>query len=157
MRKHLIAPIPQSAPALNEGWLDFDGAAVVAVTSEDKEHPVESALVQGETRGWRAAASGTQTVRLVFDEPQRLTRIALAFEETETERTQEFVLRWSGDGGRSFREIVRQQWNFSPPNTSREIEEYQFDLSGVTVLELIIVPDISRGSAHASLKSLRLR
>jgi hypothetical protein len=157
MRKRLIAPIPQSAPALNEGWLDLDGAAVVEVTSEDNEHPVESALVPGETRGWRAAASGTQTVRLIFDEPQRLTRIALAFEETETERTQEFVLRWSGDGGRSFREIMRQQWNFSPPNTSREVEEYQFDLSGVTVLELIIVPDISRGSAHASLKSLRLR
>jgi XRCC1 N terminal domain len=157
MRKHLIAPIPQSAPALNEGWLDLDGAAVVEVTSEDKEHPVESALVPGETRGWRAAASGTQTVRLIFDEPQRLTRIALAFEETETERTQEFVLRWSPDGGRSFREIVRQQWNFSPPNTSREVEEYRFDLSGATVLELIIVPDISRGSAHASLKSLRLR
>jgi hypothetical protein len=157
MRKHLIAPIPQSAPALNEGWLDLDGAAVVEVTSEEKKYPVESALVPGETRGWRAAASGTQTVRLVFDEPQRLTRIALAFEETETERTQEFVLRWSGDGGRSFREVVRQQWNFSPPNTSREVEEYQFDLSGVTVLELIIVPDISPGSAHASLKSLRLR
>jgi XRCC1 N terminal domain len=82
MRKHLIAPIPQSAPALNKGWLDLDGATVVEVTSEDKEHPVESALVPGETRGWRAAASGTQTVRLIFDEPQRLTRIALVFEET---------------------------------------------------------------------------
>ena len=156
MRKRLVTPIPQDAPTLDEGWLDLDDAAVVEVTSEDKEHPVESALVPGETRGWRAAASGTQTVRPIFDEPQRLTRIALAFEETETERTQEFVLRWSGDFGRSFREIVRQQWNFSPPNASREVEEYQFDLSGVTVLELNIVPDISRGSAHASLKSLRL-
>jgi hypothetical protein len=107
-------------------------------------------------RGWRAADSGTQTIRLIFDEPQRLTRIALVFEETEKQRTQEFVLRWSGDGGRSFREIVRQQWNFSPPKTTREDEEYQVDLSGVTVLELTIVPDISRGSAHASLKSLRL-
>ena len=131
--------------------------AVVEVTSEEKEHPVESALVSGEMRGWRAADSGTQTIRLIFDQPQRLARISLVFEETETERTQEFVLRWSPDGGRSFQEIVRQQWNFSPPNTSREVEEYQFDLSGVTVLELIIVPDISRGSAHASLKSLRLR
>jgi hypothetical protein len=157
MRKNLIAPIPQTAPAPDEGWLDLDGVALLEVTSEDKEYPVESALVQGETRGWRATASGTQTVRLIFDEPQRLTRIALAFEETETERTQEFVLRWSADEGCSFREIVRQQWNFSPPNTRREVEEYQFDLSGVTVLELIIVPDISRGSAHASLKSLRLR
>jgi hypothetical protein len=156
MRKHLIAPIPQSAPALNEGWLDLDRAAVVEVTSEDKEHPVESALVSREMRGWRAADSGSQTIRLIFDEPQRLARISLVFEETETERTQEFVLRWSGDGGRSFREIVRQQWNFSPPNATREVEEFQVALSAVTVLELVIVPDISRGAARASLTSLRL-
>src|SRR5438034_8674392 len=53
-------------------------------------------------------------LRLIFDQPQRLTRIALVFEEAAIKRTQEFVLRWSPDGGRSFREIVRQQWNFSP-------------------------------------------
>ena len=156
MRKRLVTPIPQDAPTLDEEWLDLDDAVVVEVTSEENKYPVESALVSGEMRGWRAADSGTQTIRLIFDEPQRLARIALAFEETETERTQEFALRWSGDGGRSFREIVRQQWNFSPPKTTREDEEYQVDLSGVTVLELNIVPDISRGSAHASLKSLRL-
>jgi len=107
-------------------------------------------------QGWRAADSGAQTIRLIFDQPQRVKRIALVFEETETERTQEFVLRWSPDGGRSFREIVRQQWNFSPPRSIREVEEYQVGLSQVTVLELVIVPDISRGSARASLKSLRL-
>ena len=106
--------------------------------------------------GWRAAESGTQTIRLIFDQPQSLRRISLVFEENETERSQEFVLRWSGDGGRSFREIVRQQWNFSPPNSIREVEEYRVELSDVTVLELVIVPDISRGSARASLKSLRV-
>jgi hypothetical protein len=156
MRKSLIAPIPQDAPPLDEAWLDLDREAVVEVTSENKDYPVESALVSGETRGWRAADSGTQTIRLIFDEPQRLKRIALVFEETEIERTQEFVLRWSPDGGRSFREIVRQQWNFSPPNSIREVEEYQVERSDVTVLELVIVPDISRGAARASLKSLRL-
>jgi hypothetical protein len=156
MRKRLVTPIPQDVPPLDEGWLDLDGAAVVEFTSEEKEYPVEAALVSGEMRGWRAADSGAQTIRLIFDEPQRLKRIALVFEETETERTQEFVLRWSEDGGRSFREIVRQQWNFSPPKTIREIEEYQVELSDVTVLELVIVPDISRGAARASLRSLRL-
>jgi hypothetical protein len=156
MRKRLTTQSPQAVPSRDEGWLDLDRIAVVEVTSEEKEYPVEAALVAGEMRGWRAAESGTQTIRLIFDKPQRLTRIALVFEETETERTQEFVLRWSGDGGRSFREIVRQQWNFSPPDTVREVEEYQVDLSGVTVLELVIVPDISRGSARASLKSLRM-
>jgi hypothetical protein len=156
MRKRLITQTPLDVPPLDEGWLNLDREAVVEVTSEEKEYPVESALVSGKMRGWRAADSGTQTIRLIFDEPQRLTRIALVFEETETERTQEFVLRWSGDGGRSFREIVRQQWNFSPPQTIREVEEYRVDLTGVTVLELVIVPDISRATARASLRSLRL-
>jgi hypothetical protein len=156
VRKRLITPIQQDASSLDEGWIDLDGAAVVEVTSEEKEYPVEAALVPGKMRGWRAADSGTQTIRLVFDEPQRLMRISLVFEETEAERTQEFVLRWSLDGGRSFREIVRQQWNFSPPETTREIEVYRVDLSDVTVLELVIVPNIGGGAARASLKTLRL-
>jgi hypothetical protein len=156
MRKRLITPTPDAATLHDEGWLDLDRVAVVEVTSEEKEYPVEAALVAGEMRGWRAADSGTQTIRLIFDKPQRLTRIALVFEETETERTQEFVLQWSPDDGSSFREIVRQQWNFNLPNSMRESEEYQVGLSNVTVLELVIVPDISRGSARASLKSLRL-
>jgi hypothetical protein len=156
MRKRLITTTSQDAPHFDEGWLDLGRAAIVEVTSEEKEYPIESALVSGEVRGWRAAASGTQTIRLIFDEPQRLARISLVFEESAKERTQEFVLRWSPDGGRSFREIVRQQWNFSPPNTIREVEEYRVEISDVTVLELVIVPDISRGAARASLKSLRV-
>ena len=156
MRKRLITTTSQDAPHFDEGWLDLDRAAIVEVTSEEKDYPVEFALVSGEVRGWRAAASGAQTIRLIFDEPQRLTRISLVFEESETGRTQEFVLRWSPDGGHSFREIVRQQWNFSPPDTIREVEEYRVELSDVRVLELVIVPDISRGAARASLKSLRL-
>ena len=156
MRKRLITTTSQNAPHLDKGWLDLVSAATVEVTSEAKEYPVESALVSGAMRGWRAADSGTQTIRLIFDEPQKLTRISLLFEENETERTQEFVLRWSPDGGRSFREIVRQQWNFSPPDTMREVEEYRVEISDVTVLELVVVPDISRGAACASLKSLRV-
>jgi hypothetical protein len=156
MRKRLISPISKDAPYLNEGWLDLDSAAVVEVTSEEKDYPVESALVAGETRGWRAAASGDQIIRVVFDVPQALKRISLVFEETEIERTQEFILRWSSDSGHSFRKIVRQQWNFSPPTSVREVEEYAVELSNVTILELVIVPDISQGAARASLKTLRL-
>jgi len=156
MRKRLITPSPQNAAPRDEGWLDLDHIASVEVTSEDRDYPMEAALVAGEIRGWRAADSGTQTIRLLFDQPQSLRRITLVFEEPETARTQEFVLRWSADSRHSFREIVRQQWNFSPPNTTREVEEYHVELSDVTVLELIIVPDISRGAARASLKSLRV-
>lgn len=156
MRKRLIMPIPQAIRPHDQGCLDLDRAASVEVTSEEKNYGIESALVSGEGQGWRAANPGTQTIRLLFDHPQKLNRVSLAFEETETGRTQEFVLRWSPHGGRSFREIVRQQWNFSPPNTVREVEEYRVQLSDVTALELVILPDINHGTARASLKSLRV-
>ena len=156
MRKRLITPAPESTRTRGESWLDVERQAVVEVTSEEKNYPVESAFVSGDARGWRAAASGRQTIRLVFDEPQRLRCISLVFEENETARTQEFVLRWSPDGGNSVKEIVRQQWNFSPPNSVREVEEYQVELSAVMILELVINPNISGGVARASLKNLRL-
>jgi hypothetical protein len=106
--------------------------------------------------GWRAAQPGLQIIRLLFDQPRKIKRIWLIFEETEIARTQEFVLRWSSDLGNSFREIVRQQWNFSEPDAIREAEDYLVDLSNVTVLELEIIPDKDGSDAQASLESLRL-
>ena len=156
MRKRLITPTQGTVRSRGEGWLDVERAAIVEITSEDKDYPVESAFASGEARGWRAAEPGPQTIRLVFDQPRRLRSISLVFEEKETARTQEFVLRWSSDGETSFREIVRQQWNFSPPDTVCEVEEYQVELSNVSVLELIIVPNMGGGAARASVKSLRL-
>ena len=156
MRKRVIRPAATEGEPAEQEWIDVEQLAQVEVTSEDAAHPVESALVPGDGAGWRAAQPGEQTLRLVFDKPQRLTRIWLLFIEPDTARTQEFVLRWSPDGGRSFREIVRQQWNFGPPETIREAEDYRVDLSGVTVLELAIVPDKSGGEARASLVQCRL-
>ena len=156
MQKRLITPNPERSRTRGEDWLDVEHAAAVEVTSEDKDYPVESAFVSGDAQGWRAAAPGRQTLRLVFDQPQKLRWISLAFEENEIARTQEFVLRWSPDGGNSVKEIVRQQWNFSPPESTREVEEYQVELSSVTVIELVINPNIGGGLARASLKSLRL-
>ena len=156
MRKRLITPAPESIRARGEGWLDVERAAVVEVTSEDKGFPIELAFGSEDARGWRAAAPGSQTIRLVFDQPQRLRCISLVFEETEIARTQEFVLRWFPDAANLGKEIVRQQWNFSPPESVREVAEYQVELSGVAILELVINPNVSGGVARASLKNLRL-
>jgi hypothetical protein len=76
--------------------------------------------------------------------------------EARTERTQEYVVRWSADGGQSFREIVRQPWNFSPQGATCETKDHHVELPAVTVLELSIIPDISGGKAFASLAQLRL-
>jgi hypothetical protein len=156
MRKRIISRGPGEVAAAEPGWLDLEQLAEVEITSEDVDHPIESALIPGISSGWRAAEPGEQTIRLWFDKPLRLKRIQLLFQEGEQERTQEFVLRWSPDGGQSYREIVRQQYNFSPPETAREIEDYNVDLDAVTALELRLVPDISGGSARASLAQLRL-
>jgi hypothetical protein len=157
MRKRVTSPAPPETASHDDAeWLDLEQFAQVEVTSEDAAYPIESALVPGEGSGWRAAQAGEQTVRLIFDKPQRLRRMWLLFIEPDTTRTQEFVLRWSPDGGRSFREILRQQWNFGPPETIREAEDYRVELAGVTVLELTIVPDKSGGEARASLAQWRL-
>jgi hypothetical protein len=129
---------------------------MVEVTSEDKDFPIESSFSINPTQGWRASQPGEQTIRLVFDQPQRLKHISLVFEENEMTRTQEFVLRASLSPTGSFREIVRQQWNFSTPTSTQETEEYQVELPDVSTLELTILPDISGGAARASLKSMRL-
>ena len=156
MHKRLITQITVPASSVDQQWLVIGNLALVEITSEDASYPIESALLLPARGGWRADDAGPQVIRLVFDEPEKLSRISLVFEETRIHRTQEFVLRWSPDSGRCFREIVRQQWTFSPSETVREVEDYDVQLSGVTVLELKIVPDISGGEARASLQSLRL-
>jgi hypothetical protein len=157
MRKRVISASPSTdAAPVERAWLDLDALADVEVTSEDAAHPVESALLPGRGAGWRAAVPGRQTVRLLFTHPQTLRRIFLKFVESHSERTQEFVLRWSPDGGGTFREILRQQWNFNPTNAVTEIEDCEVEVAGVTVLELTIVPDTSGGSAVASLERMQL-
>ncbi len=156
MRKRIINSSPRDISPPNQQWLDLEALADVEVTSEDGTHPIESALIPGAESGWRAEHPGEQTVRLLFHEPQRIKRMRLVFQENERERTQQFVLRWSSDAGQSYREIVRQQYNFSPPATTSEYEDYNVDLTNLTTLELIIVPHISGGPARASLAQFRL-
>jgi hypothetical protein len=155
VHKSHIPPIFETEPASERAWLDLNRIASVGVTSEQPGYPIESALM-GDSRGWRAAHPGTQIVRITFDRPRTLRHIWLVFEDTENTRTQEFVLRWSRAEERSFHEILRQQWNFSPGDSVRESEDYTVHLSAVESLELIIVPDKSGGEARASLRSFRL-
>jgi hypothetical protein len=156
MRKQIITEHIQNTSAGDESWLDLQGLARVELTSEDAQYPIEAALLPGTGAGWRAGQAGEQTIRLLFDEPQRVRRIQLLFHENQRPRTQEFVLRWSPDGGQSYQEIVRQQYNFSPPDATREFEDYVVDLAAVTLLELKIVPDIAGGDAVASVEQFRV-
>ena len=49
MRKRFVTPAPETVRPYGEGWLDIERAAVVEITSEEKDYSVESAFVSGET------------------------------------------------------------------------------------------------------------
>jgi hypothetical protein len=156
MKKRIIADIVSDNERSTASWLDLEVLADVEITSEDSDYPIEAALLPNKEHGWRAGKPGTQTIRLLFKQPQNLHKIQLIFLESAVMRTQEYVLRWSNDDGRTFNEIVRQQWSFSPDGSTLEKEEYALSLSGVTALELMIAPDISSQSAFASLEKFRI-
>jgi hypothetical protein len=157
MRKRIERqPAIRSEPVSAETWLNLEQIVAVEVTSEDPDFPIESVFDGNSQVGWRALEKGKQQIRLIFDQPISVNRIRLRFVETELARTQEFTLGWSGvEGGRS-REIVRQQWNFSPAGSTSEVEEYQTNLDGVAVLELSIQPDLQGGDAKATLAEWRI-
>ena len=156
MRKRIITTDKNNTPTPDGAWLDLEEIAEVEISSEDIAYPIESALLVDQSSGWRAAEPGKQVIRLMFTQPQKLTRIWLSFAEANAERTQEFKIRCSLDNGLSFQEIVRQQWNFSPSGTTSETEDYSVELPAVTGFELCIIPDINNRKAFASLAQLRL-
>src|SRR5688572_24497215 len=128
MRKRITEP--QRAQAnleSDESWLDLEQIATVELTSEHPSFPIESALFSEIGPGWRACEEGAQEIRIIFDEPASVRRIRLHFHEPECERTQEFKIRWSSAAGVPVKEIVRQQWNFSPAGSTTEIEDYFVD------------------------------
>ncbi len=157
MRKTLINPVTESSLFPDLDFLDLEQLAQVEFSSECQESPVESALsLTADSTGWQAASSGEQIIRIVFDQALTVKDIVLEFDEQQQSRTQEFVLLWLMDKESTYREILRQQYHFSPPNTTREIEHYQVSLEHLKALELRIIPDIGGGDACAKLKMLRL-
>ena len=158
MRKSIVSPSAVATTPISEVWRDLERIARVEISSEDEQFPIEHALGKKETTGWRAAETGPQLIRLQFDEPQNIKRLRLRFVERAAERTQEFAV-FAGTGSQ-LKEIVRQQWTFSPYGSTEETEDYTVNLSGITTLELKIDPDRShdpkQSREYASLQSLRL-
>jgi len=158
MRKSIVSPSAVATTPISEVWRDLERIARVEISSEDEQFPIENAVGKKETTGWRAAETGPQLIRLQFDEPQNIKRLRLRFVERAVERTQEFAV-FAGTGPQ-LKEVVRQQWTFSPYGSTEETEDYTVNLSGVTTLELRIDPDRShdpkQSREYASLQSLRL-
>jgi hypothetical protein len=158
LRKQILNVPPQSQAPM-AGEIDVAAVATVLVTSEDPGHPVDHAFDDRRGPGgsrWVAGETGEQTVILAFDAPQAIRRVALEVAEPEVARTQELQLAISCDGGRTYRELVRQEYNFSPPGTTFEHEDWAVNAEGVTHLRLQIKPDKGRKPCLATITSLVL-
>ncbi|WP_353067059.1 hypothetical protein RBB77_10080 [Tunturibacter psychrotolerans] len=158
MRKSIVSPSTAAATPISDLWRDLERIARVEISSEDEMFPIENALGKKATDGWKAATTGPQLIRLHFDEPMNIKRLQLHFVDKTAERSQEFAV-FAGPGT-ELKEIVRQQWSFSPNGSTEEIEDYTVDLKGVTTVELRIDPDRSHdpklSKEYASLQSLKL-
>lgn len=160
LRKQILLPdtAAKSRPVTPE--LDVPAVATVFLTSEAPDHPIDHVFDRqrgpGATR-WIAAAPGEQTLVLAFDAPQPIERVLVEIEETEVARTNQLQLALSCDGEQSYREIVRQEYTFSPPGTTFESEDWAVSSAGVTHLRLWILPDKSGNPCRATLTSLALR
>ena len=151
MLKHVR---PAAPSVVTEQWHKLPDDVEVELSSEDPERPIEGALSGEGSGGWRAGGPGRQTITLTWPAPIAIRRIRLVFEEHSQVRTQEFVVRASTSDGH--REIVRQQFTFSPPGTTVEREEYATNLDGVSQLELAIIPAIDGADAVATLREWRI-
>jgi hypothetical protein len=156
MRKVPISGFGTSSGMSAAGsWLDLDKLASAELSSEDPQHPFEDALKTDGASGWKASTPGPQLIRLRFDDPQSVRRIHLQFREEQVDRSQEFAL-FATLNGSPRKELVRQQWVFSPQGATTEVEDYFFDLRSVTGLELEIDPGRHNKQVFASLQSLRI-
>ncbi|QDV35650.1 hypothetical protein [Tautonia plasticadhaerens] len=159
LRKQIIKP-QSEPPAPKPGEIDIAAVATVLVTSEDPGHPIDLAFDEhrgpGGTR-WVAGEPGEQAVILAFDSPHAIRRVVLEVEEPEVARTQELQLAASTDGGQTYRELLRQEFNFSPQGSTFEREDWAVQAEGVTHLRLAIKPDKGGTPYRATITSLALR
>ena len=90
-----------------------------------------------------------------FDEPQPISRLVYEVEEAMRERTQEVCVEVCENGGRTYRQVLVQEYNFSPRGATYQREELRFNLLQAGRLRLTIVPN-KNGSGTATLTTLRL-
>lgn len=154
MRKSILPSNADYAIPSSDKWLDLEKLALAEISSEDPLYPFENAL-HADRSGWRASTPGPQVIRLVFDKPLSIRRIRLEFHEEGQERVQEFAL-YAMSENQDRREVLRQQWNFSPNGATQEVEDYPVELADVTAIELQIDPGRHDRQRIASLQSIAL-
>jgi hypothetical protein len=156
-KRQLEADAAASGGAADE--IDIAGCATIAYSSEQPGHPIEHLLDgrsgTGATRWIATRPDVIEQIVVEFDQPRAIARLVYEVEEAERERTQEIRVEVSADGGRTYRQILVQEYTFSPRGATYQREEQRLDLLQISHLRLTIVPN-KDGSGTATLTALRL-
>ena len=157
LRKQILPTHP--TPGVQQREISIPETATILVTSETVDHPVDHICDgrrgPGATR-WVAKEPGEQTIILAFDTPLSLNTVSLEIEEFEVSRTQELTVAISKDRGETYRELLRQEYHFSPSGTTFERERWTIAAPAVTHLKIWIKPDKSNTFCYATITSLSL-
>jgi len=152
-------PLEDDAATRAADEIDIAGCATIAYSSEDPAHPIEHMLDgrsgPGATRWISARPDAIEHIVVEFDQPQAISRLVYEVEEAMRERTQEVRVEVSEDGGRTYRQILVQEYTFSPRGATYQREDQRFNLPQASRLRLTIVPN-KNGSGTATLTILRL-
>jgi hypothetical protein len=158
LRKRLMSE-QNSTPPERQGEIDIASRATLAYSSEDPNHPLEHLIDghcgRGATRWASGRSDATERILLEFDQAERISRLVYEVEECLQPRTQQVRVEVSSDHGRAFRQILAQDYTFSPQGATFQHEDLRLDLPPITHLSLTIVPN-KDGSGVATLTSLRL-
>jgi hypothetical protein len=147
--EHLAASGIGQSETANVQWLDLDAVADVTIVSAGRRVARARPL-------WSAEIPGEQTIEIHFRHGTSVRRLRVVSSEAEQARTQEMTIWASLHRGERHREVVRQQFNFSPHGATQEVEEYAVQLDDVSTIQLRIVPSIDGRPAVARVCELRV-
>ena len=158
VRKRLLEDA-RLLPASSSAEVNLSTGATIGYSSEEPTHPIDNLFDGRDGPGgtyWESSQENrAETLLIEFDQTQTISRLIFEAEERQLERTQEIRLEVSCDGGISFRQLLVQEFVFSPAGATFQREDLRVSLAGASHLRLTVVPN-KNGSGRAKLTSLRL-
>lgn len=146
-------------PASSSAEVNLTAGATIGYSSEEPAHPIDNLFDGRDGPGgtyWESSQENrAETLLIEFDQPQKISRLIFEAEERQLERTQEVRLEVSCDAGISFRQLLVQEFVFSPGGATFQREDLRVSITDASRLRLTVVPN-KNGSGRAKLTSLRL-
>jgi hypothetical protein len=138
-----------SRPSAENAWLNLDDVAEVTISAGGQR-------VSRRAGAWSAACPGEQLIEIRFRRPTTVSRVRVVSREAEQSRTQEMTIWASLRRGERHREVLRQQFDFSPGAATEQAQEYVVQLEDVSALQVRIVPSIDGRRAAACVTDLQV-